>query len=879
MDHLDLQRIPIQPEISNLLLEGKQPIETRISAVRKHVNGLDSADKPKFIEHTSRYIDVILLVGNEIEARTKIAKDKPQNEFTLSAERLLQKSEEQGQKPHELFEQITNNALIATAHPTNLHKPGLMEAVTDAVDLLLGCDSVSATNPAIKEALERVWQETGVRKQAPTVEEENRGIAPSADALQRAARRVDKALDHILGTTSSQPIIQIGSWIAGDRDGNNNVTAEQIRKVMAHNSAEIMDRYIDRKFGEGSRLLIQLQQYPQTQEITRRITDKLRATKQNIQNRLSVSHTDEPAGNAYASPEECISDLTELINSLPTGQDTVVTTDKIKRLIREVNGRGFHGMPIDVRQNSAIHHEVLLDLLGQAGEDATAYEKLSESAKAEFLQTLFEREGCLFEANDRTYSEKTTRELDILRCIAENMKLFGQEAVPCYIIANTEQVSHLLEALLLLKEVGLASKNHLDLDIVPLVETAPDLRNIGDIVKGALQTPTLAGLVRNHRKNQSMVMLGYSDSNRLDGPIASNWELYKAAEELQKVARDTGVDILPFHGRGGTEARGSGAHDAGGLSNYAQEIGMHPPGFAAPGARQTEQGEELTNKGGNPVRAEHTAYKMASAVFDGISAADGQQTPIPATFRNVMNFLTEKSTAVYRDFMSSPHLAAYCTQSTPILFNSKMKASSRPGKRPDPSSAPKPFIDQYRAIPLVAAWYQSRTMLPAYFGAGSALKSFLSADETANIPQDKRLSTLQEMYSKWPFFKGLIDRTDSALRKADMAVAEEYSGLVEDEKTAAIVFSQIKEEYSTIKAIVEDIKRADGTSVEDGLSHNELLEARQALLDTANALQIVAMGLSSIIPKTDEQAEQQHAWGQAVACTMQAVASGIGRYG
>jgi phosphoenolpyruvate carboxylase len=417
------------------------------------------------------------------------------------------------------------------------------------------------------------------------------------------------------------PFVQMGSWIGGDRDGNPNVNAGTMQHAMTRQSTTILDFYLQEVHALGaelsaSTLLVGVS--PELQALAdaspdtspHRNDEPYRRALIGIYARLAASARELGAGNLlrrevghadpYRNAAEFATDLQVLVASLNSHHGSAMVKPRLASLLRASEIFGFHLATLDMRQSSDVHERVLTELFARA-QVAPRYADLDEEARVALLLEELGRPRLLYSPYVG-YSEETESELAIFRAARAIRERYGARAIRNYIISHTETVSDLLEVLLLQKETGLlrprwpqgaaaapaASEPELEMDlmVIPLFETIPDLRRAAGIMESLMAIPLVRALIARQGELQE-VMLGYSDSNKDGGFLTSNWELYKAENQLVEVFRRAGVTLRLFHGRGGTVGRGGGpSYDA---------ILAQPGGTVNGQIRLTEQGEIIAS--------------------------------------------------------------------------------------------------------------------------------------------------------------------------------------------------------------------------------------------------------------------------------------------
>ena len=733
--------------------------DARRQAVETYVRQFKET-RPQAILDLVKMVDCQLLVYGVAEDRAKLA-DAPHALAIPDSVRAL--AAQCNNDPEAIRRELADMTVtsVLTAHPTTLHEPKSVMNLHQAARNL-------SDPAALRETCIQLWRDSGVRGQRPSVQAEAESNVPHLRRMQREIRRIHKKIDQNIenhaGPVLISPLVQADSWIGGDRDGNFNVDADAMKGIMGLQAEVALQRYQDKlgsgRLGKDDSLRSLLDTHAPGE--AGKILKRLDATRQEFSNTVASPRKNRPL--SYRSPQELIDDLVSLRGTIPSGP----AQNKLSRFIREVQGAGFHMAAVDVRQNSASHQATVADLLHGAN-IVSNYAELPEQAKQKVLWDRLTAPGDKpLYASDKPYSSQTVKEMAIFQAISDIHARYGQSAMPNYIIANTESVSDLLEPMVLLREVGLAGSNGLKMKIVPLIETVPDLQNGRTIVGDLLSHPHYKAWLQQG-DNTQQVMVGYSDSNRLDGPMASNWEIHKALHYLQEIAGGHGVKLLVFHGRGGTTARGAGA-------DVRQEVAMLPGGAAANGYRCTDQGETIAMKFGSQEAAEHNLTNMAAAT---IAAKTPDKLIEDPAYHGVMDVMSKRSAETYRDLVfETPAFIDYYNQATPVGYTPHLNAGSRASSRVNLVDQ-QVNLNQLRAIPWVAGWNQSRAMVPAWYGMGTALTEHVQSGANQAV-DETMVAQLQTMYRHWPFFTHFIDRTEGELAKVDLGIAKQYSGLVRD---------------------------------------------------------------------------------------------------
>ncbi|HWW70950.1 MAG TPA: phosphoenolpyruvate carboxylase, partial [Duganella sp.] len=532
----------------------------------------------------------------------------------------------------------------------------------------------------------------------------------------------------------------------------------------------------------------------------------------------------------YASAAEFSADLQTLVESLTANHGEVLVRPRLSTLKRAADIFGFHLASLDMRQSSDIHERVLAELFAKAGGEP-AYASLDEDAKVALLLSELSQPRLLYSPYI-DYSDETDSELGVLRAAREIRARYGARAIRNYIISHTETVSDLLEVMLLQKEMGLLriaagegdgrTEAELDLMVIPLFETIPDLQRAAGIMEAVMALPLVKGLIAKQGQIQE-VMLGYSDSNKDGGFLTSTWELYKAETHLVTVFEKAGVKLRLFHGRGGTVGRGGGP-------SY-EAILAQPHGTVNGQIRLTEQGEIIASKFSNKDIGRRNLELLVAATLEASlmpQSDDSAHLAQLREFETVMAEISDRAYKAYRNLVyETPGFTDYFFSATPIAEIAELNLGSRPASRKSTRR-----IEDLRAIPWGFSWGQCRLLLPGWYGFGSAIGAWV---DDGDKPQ--RLAQLQAMFKQWPFFATLLSNMDMVLAKTDLAIASRYAELVQDKELRERIFKRITEEHANTLTILESI-----TGASERLTGNPLLarsiQNRIAYIDPLNHLQV-----------------------------------------
>ncbi|NKS38623.1 phosphoenolpyruvate carboxylase [Rhodococcus hoagii] len=746
-------------------------------------------------------------------------------------------------------------APVITAHPTETRRRTVFETQNRIMELMRRREWVSV-DPAEADAVDRqlrrqiltLWQTALIRLSRLRIQDEIEvGLRYYDASLFEVVPRINAELRDALRSrwpdsgVLTEPMLRPGSWIGGDRDGNPYVTADVVARAthrasetaLEHHLAEL--EVLERELSMSARLVTVTPELNRLadesgDESAFRADEPYRRAVRGLRARLTGTAArilGHPAAHAvagelpdYRDPAELLADLEIIDTSLRSHGDATVADDRLAQLRNSVEVFGFHLCGLDMRQNSEVHEAVVAELLAWSGVHPD-YASLPEDERVALLTRELATRRPLAGPHAE-FSELTTKELGILRAAADAVDRIGPEAIPNYVISMCESVSDMLEAAILLAEVGLFDPDgeagpRCPVGIVPLFETIEDLRHGAETLTATLDVPLYRALVANRGDSQE-VMLGYSDSNKDGGYLAANWALYRAELDLVRVAREKGIRLRLFHGRGGTVGRGGGpSYDA---------ILAQPPGAVEGSLRITEQGEIIAAKYAEPRLARRNLEALVSATLEStlldVEGLGDDAAPAYA----VLDELAELARVAYADLVhDTPGFVEYFEASTPVAEIGALNIGSRPASRKQTQS-----ISDLRAIPWVLSWSQSRVMLPGWYGTGTAFEKWVGDDAG-------RLATLTDLYERWPFFRTVLSNMAQVLSKSDMGLAARYSELVPDAELREEVFGKISAEHARTLAMYRAVTGHDNL-LWDNPALDRSVHNRFPYLEPLNHLQV-----------------------------------------
>jgi len=702
-------------------------------------------------------------------------------------------------------------APVLTAHPTEVQRKSILDCQRDLARLLAERDrgmlprELEANEQALRRVILTLWQTRILRNTRLTVRDEiANGLSyyryTFLRELPRLYAEIEDAVGEFCGDDAVRvpPLLHIGNWIGGDRDGNPYVTHEIMEHALRAQSMLALEFYLDEAHRLGAELSMARRQTRVSKALEQlsaaspdksehRADEPYRRALIGIYGRLAatakvlelpvVVRGSTAAMPPYASGAEFMADLDVIAASLTAHGGARIARGRLRDLRRAAEVFGFYLCPLDMRQHSGVHERVVAELLVRSGSNID-YAALAENEKIELLLREIASPRPL-RSPHLEYSEEARGELAIFDTAAAAHRRYGPEALPNYIISKADGVSDMLEVALLLKETGLLLPGdvpQLSLNIIPLFETIADLRGGAAIMDALFALPYYQQLLVSRGQTQE-VMLGYSDSNKDGGFLTANWELYKAERELVVVFKRHGISLRLFHGRGGTVGRGGGP-------SY-EAVLAQPPGAVNGQIRITEQGEVIASKYADKDIGRRNLETLFAATLEATLLETGGAGKDEAAYCAVMEELSGDAFQSYRELVAGTlGFIDFFRNATPIAEIAQLRIGSRPASR-----KPSWELDDLRAIPWVFSWSLSRIMLPGWYGFGSAVQAMIDREGAG------ALTRLGDMYRQWPFLQTLLSNMDMVLSKCDFGIASRYAELVPDEAIRAQVFGKIKAEW------------------------------------------------------------------------------------
>lgn len=716
---------------------------------------------------------------------------------------------------------------VFTAHPTEVARRTVLwkrqhisEFLHVLDDLPLTDQRAATIQQAIVAEIVSLWQTDDVRQAAPTISDEiQMGLDYSAVLFETIPELYGVIRDCIedtyavrIGMDDIPTLVEFGSWIGGDQDGNPNVTSQATEYALTRARETALDHYV------GAIRKLRRELSPSEKRV--RISQDLRVRLEDYKRRFQIPITDrvdEPyrqfltcilfrlksAEDAkYSDAGDFVEDLRVIRDSLTSNHGERMAVLWVQPLIEEVRTFGFHFHRLDLRQHARVHATAVTAL--RSGSASTAGAKV---------------------------------QLDALRRVAQLQQDHDPRALGSYIVSGTSAAEDIF-SFIWIAEIGGIDLSRLM--PVPLFESIEDLRNAPKICTAIWQDDGYKKLLDLWARRQE-VMLGYSDSNKDGGMLTSTWELYKAQVALHKTAQELDIHLKLFHGRGGTVGRGGGpTHRA---------IVSQPPNAFTGEIKITEQGEVLNWKYSDRILAERNLELMIAASLEALLRPGA--TPIDSEWIAAMDVLSAEAFSHYvRQIRDNPDTLTYFEQATPAAEFDLAKIGSRPARRGSARG-----LADLRAIPWVFGWMQSRHGLPGWFGVGHALEGFSNP------------ALLRTMLEQFPAFADMIRNVEMGLAKSDISIAKLYSDLVTDAAVRARMFHMIEEEYLRTREAVLRI-----TNQKELLETNPVLarsiRLRNPYVDPMSLLQVELL-------RRKRNGEGSPELDDALAATMHGISSGL----
>ncbi len=804
----------------------------------------DHESRQTLIKAFSNYFQLINIA--EDQQRIRVLRDREsKNQLMETVDEAIGSLKKSGHTAVQMRTLLNQLRLrfVLTAHPSEAKRTETLVKLRHIAEMLdemerqklLPRERVILENN-LAEEIEEMWQTRPVRiTQKQVADEVDFGVYFVTNVVMDVVVNIYNDIYTSLEThypeedwSDLHRLLRFGSWIGGDRDGNPNVTGEvtmQTLKTMRDAARQV---YLnDIQF-----LMRHLTEETQQPDVIDRL-NTITASKSPLVPsypgelyREKLAHIwQKLSDDEYKSRISLLDDLRLMQDTLRQSKGNRVAEGKLRQLIRKIRLFGLYLMPLDLREDSRLHAAALAEILGYYGV-AADYLNLSEQDKQDILTREINNPRPLLTQDVSHFSPATQTVIGAWRVVQQAYKRYSIGVIDTYIASMSEHPSDVLTMLLLAKEVGVQDR----LDLAPLFETIDDLKNAPSVMTTLFQNSAYQKHLQA-RKMRQQIMIGYSDSSKDGGYIASNWNLYTAQQTLSEVCEQHGVSIELFHGRGGSIGRG------GGPTNRA--ILSQPPQSLKGGIKITEQGEVIAYRYSNADISRRHLHQVLNAVI--LSLGNAAESHIQPEWADTMAALSEYGRQAYRNFVyETDGFIDFWQSASPINELSRLNISSRPAKR-----GGKGGFAAMRAIPWVFSWMQNRAIIPSWFSVGTAFNRFCQEHEDG-------LALLQSMYRDWLFFRALIDNTQLDVAKADMGILGIYAELVDDLAVRDKIFGRIRDEHALTKSMICAITDQKDLLDKTPAMKNSI-ERRNPYVDPLNFLQVQLLReLRAMTPETPE---------------------------
>ncbi|VEU37851.1 unnamed protein product [Pseudo-nitzschia multistriata] len=761
-----------------------------------------------------------------------------------------------GVSKEEIFQKLCNQKVefVLTAHPTEVNRKSVLRKYRKCSELLahlerpdlLPHEQLTGTID-LQRIISSVWGMDEIRRTKPTVQREAAGGLAIVDtilwkAVPNYLRKLNAQCQASLGKKLPLEVcpIKFASWIGGDRDGNPNVTPKVTREVVLHQRLRAARLYLQDFAELESQLAISSKFSPKMielaksvpgtfhqRELYRRVISHLRKrlvkTADDIEMKLeneNLQESDESTasktlvGDGEVDEEdiELITKSEDLLQPLrvmheslmETGYD-LVADGLLSDIFRRLKVFGITLVPLDIREESTKHTNALDAITRWLG--IGSYAEWDEDARVNWLSSELSSRRPLFPSerlNKMDFDAGVKKTLQVFQTASE----LEPEALGAYVISQCQTASDVLAVMLLQKQFGMTSENGNMMRVAPLFETLNDLNNAPERLKTLFSVPAYVGAINGKQE----VMVGYSDSAKDAGRLAACWAQYLSQERMVEVAKNAGVELCFFHGKGGTVGRG-------GNPALYRAVLSHPPNTINGRFRVTEQGEMITQNYGSIPIAEHTLDIYTAAV---LRETFTKHVEPKDEWRQQMERVSDVSCQDYRHLVrEEPRFVPYFRQATPELELQSLNIGSRPSKR-----NPKGGIESLRAIPWTFAWTQTRTHLSAWLGVGAGLDA-----------SEEDLACLQDMYNEWPWFRELIDLIAMIVSKTDFSVSKNYDDQLVNSEESKKLGVEVREKMVQTRQSILDVTKSENVAGHHVALQRASNSIRAPYLDPLNVIQ------------------------------------------
>ena len=669
---------------------------------------------------------------------------------------------------------------VFTAHPTESSRQSTLKKIYKIGEIIEQNNSHDMKE--INGLIAQLWYTRDTRSTKPNPLDEVKSLIYYLDILYKNVYQ-EIITDSDIRKSTSNFNISFGSWVGADKDGNPFVTTKVTKEALKIYSNQIINIYKEKIIELSDDFSVSTNFIECPNELNKKIKNYSTLMKKEFDH-YSTINFDEPFRiflslvfhrlenfqtnkKGYQSFYEYLEDMEIFQKSVNEVFGKNFHISKLDEFINYVKHFEFHGVTLDIRQNSSVINS---------------------------------KKG-------RQYKDF----IELIKQIPELQNLYGNKVFNSIILSMTKSHNDILNL------YNICSSNIPDKNIpylTPLIEEIDELQSSHLIIDKLLKDKIYSKFIKTFKNNCQEVMLGYSDSNKDGGIIASQWNVYKAQISLFNVANKNNTNINFFHGRGGTISRGGGpTYDS---------IMSQPKGTITSQIRYTEQGEVISDKYSTPYLAFEN-LKLGSAAFINTSSSNLESN---LKYGNIFEELSHNSYLKYRSLVENNHLIDYFENVTPVNLLSTLNIGSRPVKRSNKVTS----LDNYRAIPWVFGWAQTRSTLTGWYGAGTAFESLI---------KKYGIHKVRRIYETSNFFKNLISNIEMTVFKSDLKISKLYVDELIGEKHQNI-YEDILVESKLVIKMIKQIKQ-NSELLDDNKVLKNTLNIRNAYLDPLSLIQVSLM--------------------------------------
>ena len=812
--------------------------------------------------------------------------------------------------------------LVATAHPTKLLRHRVLAHQADIFGLLRELRSPGLSNrldqiallDALTEKVEVLWATQFSRGDKPSASDDiahtltffNRTIYDGLARFHRSLvesyqRHTQQALPD-----ENRPRITLGSWVGSDVVTNVNISRETFAEALTRQHHAVLHNYANDLLRIAPRFSHAAYRAPLKEEFARSIDAdleemvtagldiselmrhrsrepyrlKLVLIARRLLTTLDTPTLDASASRpafSYARADDLRADLASLSDNLKSSGYTRTLRVELDLLLAKVHLYGFHGFGMDIRERSEVIVEASRAVLEEA---RVASEGASDKQLERLLSEYILKNDDLliaplfseFDPLPPGYNRAPVRRIFALLNLARRaQKALGVGSVNSLVLSLCHAPGDVLSALLLLKAQGLF---HLlpdgaatcDIDIIPLFEKIHDLERAADLLDVLFSNSAYRKQLEARDQRQT-VMLGYSDSGKDGGYLASKWAIYRAQELMLEVAQRHGVRLTFFHGRGGSIGRGGGpTHRA---------IMALPPGSTRDGQALTEQGEVLARY--------YTVLNDAEAHFCNVLSSlwekrFNEPPEVKSDWREAASAMASASQLAFRELLSDPDFFTYFEQVTPKEVELEKRTSAQQPRVKTGSGTPNvsASVAALPAVPWVFRWIQSRQMVPAWYGLGSGIEAYLKHSSQP----DQALLLVREMFEHWPFFRSLVSNSEIALRHTDLNIAHYYVEVLANPRAPAErILGRIRAEYERTISVVRQVTQQPLLGRAEDKVLEQSISLKEPYLDPLNYIQVRLLRDYRLRLKAQATTEELDLYERAILASVEGIATGLGTTG